>query len=147
MNNPIELTEQEFPLRVISYELRADSGGAGRHRGGLGVRRVLEVLKDSEFSSQFDRVKFPPPGRDGGEPGATARIVVFADGVETELGGKILAHPLTRGDRVIIETQGGGGFGPPGERDAAAVRRDLAEGRLTPGGAAVYSQSQKSEES
>ena len=138
MNNPIELTEQEFPLQVVSYELRADSGGAGRHRGGLGVRRVLEVLADTEFSSQFDRVKFPPPGLEGGEPGAPARITVISGGVETELPGKVLAHPLRRGDRVVIETQGGGGFGPAAERDAEALRRDLAEGRITPGGARAY---------
>jgi N-methylhydantoinase B len=135
MNNPIELTEQEFPLRVVSYELRTDSGGAGCHRGGLGVRRVLEVQQHSEFSSQFDRVKFPPPGRDGGMPGATARIAVLSDGVETELPGKVLAHPLKRGDRVVIETQGGGGFGWPSERTVAAVHRDVAEGRLTRAGA------------
>jgi N-methylhydantoinase B len=138
MNNPIELTEQEFPMQVVSYELRSDSGGAGRHRGGLGVRRVLEVLADSEFSSQFDRVKFPPPGLEGGEPGAPARITVISDGAETELPGKVLAHPLRRGDRVVIETQGGGGFGPAAERDAEALRRDVAEGRITPDGARAY---------
>ncbi|MCD6727405.1 MAG: hydantoinase B/oxoprolinase family protein [Solirubrobacteraceae bacterium] len=135
MNNPIELVEHEFPLRVMEYSLRADSGGAGRHRGGMGIRRVLELLEDSEFSSQFDRVKFPPPGRDGGEPGATARISVIHDGVETELPGKVLAYRLTAGDRVVIETQGGGGFGPPSQRSAQAVRHDLAEGRTTVGAA------------
>ncbi|MGH2892108.1 MAG: hydantoinase B/oxoprolinase family protein [Solirubrobacteraceae bacterium] len=131
MNNPIELAEHEFPLRVIEYSLRSDSGGIGRHRGGMGIRRVLEVLDESEFSSQFDRVKFPPPGRDGGGPGATARITVIHDGVETELPGKVLAHRLTAGDRVVIETQGGGGFGPPSSRSEAAVAQDLAEGRIT----------------
>jgi N-methylhydantoinase B len=131
MNNPIELTEHEFPLRVVSYNLRADSSGAGRTRGGLGVTRVLEVLQDCEFSAQFDRVKFAPPGRDGGGGGARARIAVVRNGVETELPGKVLAEPLSRGDRVIIETQGGGGFGSPSERDLAAIARDVAEGRLT----------------
>jgi N-methylhydantoinase B len=131
MNNPIELVEHEFPLRVMEYELRADSGGVGRHRGGMGIRRVLEVLEDSEFSAQFDRVKFPPRGRDGGGPGATARICVIHDGVEQELRGKVLAHRLVAGDRVIIETQGGGGFGPPAERARASVELDLTEGRIT----------------
>jgi N-methylhydantoinase B len=131
MNNPIELVEHEFPLRVVEYELRADSGGVGRHRGGMGIRRVLEVLQDSEFSAQFDRVKFPPRGRDGGGPGATARISVVHDGVEHELGGKVLAHRLVVGDRVIIETQGGGGFGPPAERGRSAIELDLTEARIT----------------
>jgi len=131
MNNPIELVEHEFPLRVVEYELRADSGGIGRHRGGMGIRRVLELLEDSEFSAQFDRVKFPPNGRDGGGPGTTARISVIHDGVETELSGKVLAHRLVAGDRVVIETQGGGGFGPPSERSQTSIARDLAEGRTT----------------
>lgn len=131
MNNPIELVEHEFPLRVTEYSLRVDSGGIGRHRGGMGVRRVLEVLEDCEFSSQFDRVKFAPPGRDGGGPGATARITVIHDGVQTELPGKVLAHRLYPGDSVVIETQGGGGFGPASDRSAEAVVHDVAEGRIT----------------
>lgn len=131
MNNPIELVEHEFPLRVTEYELRADSGGIGRHRGGMGIRRSLELLEDSEFSAQFDRVKFPPQGRDGGGPGATARITVTHNGVDTELPGKVLAHRLVAGDRVVIETQGGGGFGSPAERSQSSITRDLAEGRIT----------------
>ena len=130
-NNPIELVEHEFPLSVIEYSLAPDSGGIGRHRGGMGIRRVLEVREPCEFSSQFDRVKFSPPGRDGGGPGAPARITVIHDGIEQQLPGKVLAHRLVPGDRVVIETQGGGGFGPPSARSAAAVRRDLAEGRIT----------------
>lgn len=132
MNNPIELVEHEFPLRVLEYELRTDSAGVGRQRGGMGIRRVLEVLQDCEFSAQFDRVKFAPRGRSGGGPGATARIRVVHDGVEQELGGKVLAHRLVGGDRVIIETQGGGGFGPPAERSQSQVDTDLSEGRISP---------------
>jgi N-methylhydantoinase B len=134
-NNPVELVEHEFPLRVVEYGLRADSGGIGEHRGGMGIRRVLEILEPSEFSSQFDRVKFAPPGRDGGGPAATARIVVIHDGVEQELPGKVLAHPLAPGDRVVIETQGGGGFGPASARSDEAIRADLAEERITPAAA------------
>ncbi len=135
MNHPIELVEHEFPLRVEEYSLRADSGGVGEHRGGMGIRRVLEVLEEAEFSSQYDRVKFAPPGRDGGGDGATARITVIHDGVETVLPGKVLAHPLVAGDRVVIETQGGGGFGDPARRSLAAIKHDLAEGRITPAAA------------
>jgi N-methylhydantoinase B len=116
MNTPVELAEQEFPLRVERYELREGSGGAGRFRGGRGVRRVIEVLQEGEFSAQFDRVKFPPPGRDGGGSGAPGRIAVIRDGEERELPGKVLAHRLRAGDRVVLETQGGGGFGDAGEQ-------------------------------
>lgn len=131
MNNPIELTEHEFPMRVVSYEFRPDSGGAGTFRGGLGVKRVMRVLQDCELSAQFDRVKFPPRGHGGGHDGAPARISVVHDGVERVLGGKILAHPLEAGDLVVVETQGGGGFGPAGERDPELVRRDVRDGKLS----------------
>jgi N-methylhydantoinase B len=96
---------------------------------------VLALREDSELSAQFDRVKFAPPGRCGGGAGATARISVLHDGVETELPGKVLAYPIAAGDQVVIETQGGGGFGPPSQRSAAAVARDLAEGRISAGAA------------
>lgn len=131
MNNPIELTEREFPMRVVSYEFRSDSGGAGAYRGGLGVKRVMEVLQECELSAQFDRIKFAPRGHGGGHDGACARISVVHDGVERELPGKVLAHPLGRGDLVIVETQGGGGFGPPETRDLDLIRGDLREGKLT----------------
>lgn len=131
MNNPIELTEREFPMRVLSYEFRPDSGGAGRFRGGLGVKRVMRVLQDCELSAQFDRVKFPPRGHGGGDNGAPARISVVQGGVEHVLGGKVLAYPLEAGDLVIVETQGGGGFGPADARDAELVRRDIRDGKLT----------------
>jgi N-methylhydantoinase B len=131
MNNPVELVEREFPARVISYSLRSDSGGAGRHRGGLGMRRVIEVLAPCEFSAQFDRVKFAPPGRSGGLAGKPARITVFAAGIETELPGKVLGYKLNPHDRVVIETQGGGGFGPPHEREPLAIERDIALGKVT----------------
>jgi N-methylhydantoinase B len=131
MNNPIELTEQEFPARFVSYEFRADSGGAGRYRGGLGARREMEMLQDSKFSAQFDRMKFPPPGFAGGAPGATARISVIGEDGVRDLPGKVLAHVIKRGERLVIESQGGGGYGPPGERAPDALERDVAEGRVS----------------
>lgn len=144
MNNPIELTEREFPMRVVSYEFRSDAGGAGAFRGGLGVKRVMEVLQGCELSAQFDRIKFAPRGHAGGHDGARARISVVHDGVERALPGKVLAHPLARGDLVIVETQGGGGFGPPGERDVDLIRRDLRDGKLTgEQAAAAYPQLQE----
>ena len=67
-------------MRIIRYGLRADSGGAGRYRGGLGAERTFEVLADCELSTQFDQVKFPPPGLHGAGAGAPARILVERDG-------------------------------------------------------------------
>jgi N-methylhydantoinase B len=92
---------------------------------------VIEVLEDCEFACQFDRVKFAPPGWGGGREGAKARVAVIHDGQERELPGKVLAARLVCGDRVVIETQGGGGFGDPLERDPDALRRDLEEGKVT----------------
>lgn len=130
-NNPIELTEQEFPARFISYRLREDSGGAGQFRGGMGARREMELLEDSMFSSQFDRVKFPPPGAEGGGPGATAYIEVVRDGKTSRLPGKVLAYQLHRGDRLVIASQGGGGYGDPRARNPDAAARDRAEHRVS----------------
>ncbi len=130
-NNPIELVENEFPLRLLSYRLRPDSGGAGKWRGGLGAERSFEVLIDCELSSQFDRIKFPPPGLHGGLPGAAAKIIVEHDGVERELPGKTLGIQLFAGDKVTILTQGGGGLGDPLERDRDALERDVVQGKIT----------------
>ncbi len=130
-NNPIELVENEFPLRVLTYALRVDSGGAGRFRGGLGAERSFEVLIDCELSTQFDHVKFPPPGLNGGGPGAPARVLVERDGETVELPGKSGGYRLQKGDRVTVLTQGGGGLGPPSERDPAALAHDLLTGKVT----------------
>jgi N-methylhydantoinase B len=130
-NNPVELVEAEFPIRILRYGLRADSGGAGRHRGGLGAERSFEVLADCEFASQFDHVKFPVPGLHGGKYGAAAKITVERDGQQRELPGKSLGERLKAGDVVTILTQGGGGLGDPGERASDALARDLERGKVT----------------
>lgn len=134
-NNPIELVENEFPLRVLTYALRPDSGGAGRFRGGLGAERSFELLVDCELSTQFDHVKFPPPGLNGGGPGATAKILVERDGAVVELAGKSGSYRLRKGDRVTILTQGGGGLGPAEERDPDALAHDLLTGKVSAGAA------------
>jgi N-methylhydantoinase B len=130
-NNPVELVENGFPLRVRRYSLRPDSGGPGKHRGGLGAERTVELLADCEFGAQFDRVKFAPPGLRGGLPGAPARIIVERDGVATDLPGKLSGHRLQRGDLVTVLTQGGGGLGDPRDRDRDAVRRDIRLGKIS----------------
>jgi N-methylhydantoinase B len=130
-NNPIELVENEFPLRMLRYGLRVDSGGMGKYRGGLGLERSFEVLTDCELSMQFDRVKFPVPGMHGGKPGAAAKVIVERDGKVQEMAGKTFDYRLRRGDRVTILTQGGGGLGDPSERSPNAIAQDFFTGKVS----------------
>jgi N-methylhydantoinase B len=106
LNTPIEALELEFPLRAIEYAIRRGSGGAGRHRGGDGVVRELEALAEMRYSLITERRRHPAPGADGGEPGARGRNLINGD----ELPGKA-SGTLRPGDRLRIETPGGGGHG------------------------------------
>ncbi len=111
-NTPSEALEVELPLRVVRYELREGSGGEGRHRGGEGVVRVLEFLdEEGEVSILSDRRLGGAPGAVGGLHGAPgSNRIVRSDGQVEPLGSKTSAR-LRRGDRLIIETPGGGGWG------------------------------------
>ncbi len=106
LNTPVEALERELPLRVTRYALRRGSGGAGAHRGGEGVVRELEALREMTFSLITERRRHPPPGAHGGEPGARGRNLL--DG--RELPGKVTGV-LRPGERLRIETPGGGGHG------------------------------------
>jgi N-methylhydantoinase B len=106
LNTPIEALEREFPVRVTRYALRRGSGGAGAYRGGEGVVRELQALRTMNFSLIAERRRHPPPGASGGEPGARGRDTL--DG--RELPGKTTGT-LQAGERLRIETPGGGGFG------------------------------------
>ncbi len=106
LNTPVEALELEFPLRAVEYSIRRGSGGAGRHRGGDGVVRELEALADMRYSLITERRRHAPPGADGGEPGARGRNLINGD----ELPGKA-SGTLEPGDRLRIETPGGGGHG------------------------------------
>jgi N-methylhydantoinase B len=108
LNTPLEALELEFPLRAVEYSVRRGSGGAGRRRGGDGVVRELEALAEMRFSLITERRSHAPPGADGGEPGAPGRNLL--DG--RELGPKA-SGSLRPGDRLRIETPGGGGHGQP----------------------------------
>ncbi|MEA2468877.1 MAG: N-methylhydantoinase, partial [Thermoleophilaceae bacterium] len=106
LNTPIEALELEFPLRAVEYSLRRGSGGAGRHRGGDGVVRELEALAEMRFSLITERRRHAPPGADGGEPGAPGRNLLNGEELPPKASGN-----LSRGDRLRIETPGGGGYG------------------------------------
>ena len=136
MNTPVEIIEMSFPVRVESYELRPDSGGAGRFRGGLGARRTWRILeRDSRATVCCERTKSAPFGLEGGAAGAPARIsVVEPDGVERILNSKG-SFDARAGSLVVFDVPGSGGFGPAAERDPAQLREDLADGYVTLAGA------------
>jgi N-methylhydantoinase B len=132
-NTPIEMVEMTYPLRFKCYELLPDSGGNGRHRGGMGVRRDIEFLDHSGMlETQFDKFKVAPFGIFGGKDGATGRMFINPDGPTRKvLASKTVGQKLSRGDIFSMWTQGGGGYGPCSERDPKAIARDLAEGKIS----------------
>jgi N-methylhydantoinase B len=138
-NTPIEEAELAFPFRVVRYELVPDSEGAGRYRGGLGVRRDY-VFPDHpvDLTLLSDRTKFPPWGLFGGEAARPAAYVLNPGAAETPLPSKVTTT-LPPGTVLSVRTPGGGGYGPAGERDPEAVRRDVRAGKVSPDRArAVY---------
>ena len=133
---PSRTSRATFPLRVTRYELREDSAGAGRWRGGIGTVREIEMLADGGFSLEGDGAEHPPPGLFGGEDGTPGAVVLNA-GTDREqvLPSKFpYRKAATRGAAAASSPSSGGGYGDPAERDPAAVRDDVADGYVTPGG-------------
>jgi N-methylhydantoinase B len=130
---PIEVFETKFPMRLTEYAFRADSGGAGRWRGGNGIVRQYEVGCDElTLYLWFERSKTPAWGLFGGSD-ATPPIVVVNPGREDEQRMlKCSRVKLRRGDVIRTMTGGGGGFGPPGERDPERVRADVRDRHVSP---------------
>jgi N-methylhydantoinase B len=108
LNTPVEALELEFPLRVTEYALRRGSGGRGRHAGGDGVVRELEALEPMSYSLITERRRHAPPGADGGEDGAPGRNLLDGEELPSKAVGR-----LERGQRLRVETPGGGGWGSP----------------------------------
>jgi N-methylhydantoinase B len=137
-----EMVERTFPLRILRQEVRPDSGGPGRQRGGCGLMREVEVLAgDARLSVLSDRNIIPPAGVNGGASGAPNRFAVRRDGTVLEpsaFPGKVANFPLRRGDVVLMHSSGGGGFGAPAARNPAALADDLADGYVTAEGRASY---------
>ena len=111
LNTPIEALEIEFPLHVVAYALRRGSGGDGRHRGGDGVIREVQALEPMDYSLITERRRHSPPGADGGLDGAPGRNVLNGEQLPPKAAGRLLP-----GDRLRLETPGGGGYGPPAGR-------------------------------
>lgn len=130
-NAPIEELELNYPVMIRRYELIPDSGGAGRFRGGLGMRRDFWFPdQECSFSILSDGRKFPPWGLDGGQAGACARYVFDPEGEARELPSKITLK-VPRGGIVSVQTPGGGGFGPVAARDPMVVAADLTDRRIS----------------
>ncbi|MGE3916176.1 MAG: hydantoinase B/oxoprolinase family protein [Hyphomicrobiaceae bacterium] len=129
-NLPVEAIEMEYPLRVLEYGFVEDSGGAGRTRGGLGIRRVVTPVGHTcEFSGVGERFVHQPWGLFGGEPGATGQFLLRnQDGSIRRLANKV-RMALAAGQHVIVETPGAGGYGPPSERSAEALAEDRVSGK------------------
>jgi N-methylhydantoinase B len=104
----VEAFESEFPLRVRELSVRRGSGGDGRHRGGDGTVRELEALVPARLNLITERRRHAPRGREGGENGAPGRNLLNGEPLPSKAG-----RDLRPGDRVRIETPGGGGYGPP----------------------------------
>ena len=130
-NAPIEETELNYPVRIIRYELVEDSEGPGRHRGGLGLRRDYQFPDHAaSFTILADRERWGPHGLFGGHPGERAHYVLNPNtDDETELGSKVTVQ-LKEDDVVSYRTCGGGGYGPPEERDPQDVLRDVRYGKV-----------------
>jgi N-methylhydantoinase B len=120
--------EVKSPVLMRRKAMIPDSGGAGRRRGGLGQEFVLRCTAATPITMTVrpDLLRYPAPGLLGGLPGA--RGEVFLNGRRLE---RFPPLELTGGDEVVIRVPGGGGFGPPGERDPDMVRRDVEEGMIT----------------
>ena len=131
-NVPAEVVEVRYPWRVERFELRQDSGGAGKYRGGLGVVRDYRLGFDAGLTVTTDRVKYTPPwGIFGGKPGSTNITVVNRlDGSE-ERWRKISNLPLKKDEVVSFQGGGGGGYGSPVERDPKAVLCDATNGYVS----------------
>jgi len=132
---PAEILEAAYPVFFTQWALRPDSGGPGRHRGGLGAIYEIELLEENADVFLFgERGRHPPPGVVGGGPAALNRFEFDTeDGRKSPpMASKMVGIHIKRGQRVRLETPGGGGYGPPEERSLDAIRRDLDLGFVTP---------------
>lgn len=136
-NNPVETVEAELGIEILRYALRPDSGGAGRWRGGCGMELVFRVLTDGSnvLARGMERLLFRPWGRNGGQPGEPAALVINEGRPGERQLGKIDVLEVNAGDTVTFRTAGAGGFGDPYERDPNAVLQDIGNGFVTAQGA------------
>jgi N-methylhydantoinase B len=131
-NQPIEVVEAEYPVRIRRYELVADAGGAGRFRGGCPAVREYELLADCEVTVTAERTTSQPYGLAGGQPGAAARFELIDEtGRSQLLPAKTRPLAVRRGSRLLVTPAAGGGHGPPNERASDLHEEDLRNGYAT----------------
>lgn len=131
-NLPVESIEQEYPLRVEEYGFVEDSGGAGKHRGGMGLRRVLTpVDHECVFNGAGERFRYQPWGLFGGRDGGSGQFLIEdADG-KRRLDDKPMEVEVKLGTRITVETPGAGGYGKPEDRSDDGLRHDLESGKFS----------------
>jgi N-methylhydantoinase B len=136
---PLEILEAAYPVAFTQWALRPDSGGAGKHRGGLGAIYEIELLEKSATAFLFgERGKFPPPGVVDGGAGAVNKFYYDSDDEDAvnnkkspPLVSKITGIKLRKGQRVRLETPGGGGYGKPADRPQHLIDNDIAQGYVS----------------
>ena len=138
---PLEILEAAYPVAFTQWALRPDSGGAGKHRGGLGAIYEIELLEKSATAFLFgERGKFPPPGVVNGGPGAVNKFYYDSDDDDDDainnkksppLVSKITGIKLRKGQKVRLETPGGGGYGKPADRLQHLIDNDMAQGYIS----------------
>lgn len=134
-NTPAEIVETRYPLLMHRYAINPEGAGRGKHRGGFGVIREYEMLEDNILMQLMnENTLYPPWGLYGGEGSGVSKAVVWAgtDHEQTLTRRVSYFGPLHSGDRVVVSTTGGGGWGDPSERDPERVRDDVNNGYLTP---------------
>jgi N-methylhydantoinase B len=135
-NIPVEVHETHNPVRIHCLELIQDTGGAGKYRGGLGLRKDIELLAEEAIMTGLgDRHDTQPYGIFGGKAGVRAETILNPDTHPQTLGSKDVTS-LKRGDIVSFRLAGAGGYGPPAERDLKAIKRDIADGYISVNAAA-----------
>ena len=129
-NHPLELVEATSSIRILNYDIRPDSGGPGRFRGGVGQTVTAEVLCDGGIvlARGLDRMRFPPWGVAGGLPGARMQAIYNQGRANARRLGKIHELHMRKGDTITLDLPGGGGYGDPLARDPAAVLADTEDG-------------------
>jgi N-methylhydantoinase B len=139
-NSPNEQIEAKFPLVIERYALVTDSGGAGRHRGGLGVERVVRARTDITLNTQIERAHCRPWGLEGGRDGKGNSVALrFGTHWKTEFpNAKVLVAQVKAGDAFRLRSGGGGGYGAPLDRPVEDVRNDVQQGYISVHEAAVF---------
>ena len=133
MNTPVEAAEIENPVMIERYEFIPDSGGAGKHRGGLSLRRDIRFLTDVTWARYSDRQKFKPLGLFGGREGTTGALILNPGTPGEKRCKSKGVDQLKTGDVLSIRLPGSGGYGPPAERAPEQVRWDVINGKVSLG--------------